>query len=63
MSSGMGGVVTDGATRTCPQCRRTLVFTGRHPILTVGVTLERSGVERGDRIRYERAWVWRERRL
>jgi hypothetical protein len=32
-------------------------FTSRHPILTVGMTLERSGVERGDRIRYERAWV------
>jgi hypothetical protein len=57
MNSGVGAVVTDGARRKCPQCRGTLVFTGRHPILTVGMTLERSGVERGDRIRYERAWV------
>jgi hypothetical protein len=57
MNSGVGAVVADGATRRCPQCHGTLVFTSRHPILTVGVTLERSGVERGDRMRYERAWV------
>jgi hypothetical protein len=57
MNSGLGAVVTDGTTRRCPQCRGTLVFTSRHPILTVGITLEWSGAERGDRIRYERAWV------
>ena len=57
MSGGVGAVVMDVATRKCPQCRGTLVFTSRHPILTVGMTFERIGVERGDRIRYERAWV------
>lgn len=52
-------VIADGATKSCPQCRGTLVFTSGHPILTVGMTLERSGSEIGDRIRYERAWVCR----
>lgn len=57
MNNRARAVVTEGATRNCPQCRGTLVFTARHPILTVGMTFERSGTERGDRIRYERAWV------
>jgi hypothetical protein len=34
-------------------------FTRGHPILTVGVMLERSGSDIGDRIRYERARVCR----
>ena len=49
--------IADGATKSCPQCRGMLVFRGHHPILTVDMTLERSGSEIGDRIRYERAWV------
>ena len=49
----------DGATRQCPDCRDLLVFTSRHPILTIGSRLERTGSEIGDRIRYERAWVCR----
>lgn len=57
MNRELTAVVTEGARKSCPRCRGTLVFTRRHPILTVGVTLERSGVERGGRIRYERAWV------
>ena len=50
---------TDGDTRPCPQCRNTLVFSSRYPVLAVGMALERSGSEVGDRIRYERAWVCR----
>jgi hypothetical protein len=49
----------EGDTRPCPQCRNTLVFTSRYPVLTVGMALGRSGSEVGDRIRYERAWVCR----
>jgi two-component system cell cycle response regulator DivK len=49
----------DGDTKLCPQCRGTLVFTSQHPILTVGVRLERTGSEAADRVRYERAWVCR----
>jgi hypothetical protein len=36
-----------------------LVFNSRYPVLAVGMTLQRSGSEIGDRIRYERAWVCR----
>ena len=57
MNSALEPAVTEGATKLCPQCRGTLVFTRRHPILTVGVMLERTGTERLDRIRYEPAWV------
>lgn len=49
----------DGDTRPCPQCRNTLVFTSRYPVLAVGLALERSGSQIGDRIRYEPAWVCR----
>ena len=50
---------TDGDTRPCPQCRNTLVFNSRYPVVAAGMALERSGSEVGDRIRYERAWVSR----
>jgi hypothetical protein len=50
---------TDGDTRPCPQCRNTLVFSSRYPVLAVGMALLRSSSEVGDRIRYERAWVCR----
>jgi hypothetical protein len=51
---------SDGDTRTCPQCRNTLVFNSRYPVLAVGLALQqRSGSEIGERIRYERAWVCR----
>jgi two-component system, cell cycle response regulator DivK len=43
----------DGDTRPCPQCRNTLVFSSRYPVLAVGA-LGRSGSEVGDHIRYER---------
>jgi hypothetical protein len=59
MSAHLRTVVADGATKPCPQCRGTLVFTSRHPILTVGMMLERTGSEIVDRVRYERAWVCR----
>jgi hypothetical protein len=49
----------DGDSRLCPQCRNTLVFTSRYPVLTVGMALARPGYEIGGRIRYERAWVCR----
>jgi len=49
----------DGDTKPCPQCRQTLVFSGRYPVLTVGMALVATGVEPGDRIRYARAWVCR----
>ena len=49
----------DGDTRPCPLCRQTLVFSSRYPILTVGMALISTGVERADRIRYARAWVCR----
>lgn len=55
-------VITDGATKPCPQCRGTLAFTSQHPIPTVGMMLERSGSEIGNRLRYERAWVCRNSR-
>jgi hypothetical protein len=55
-------VIADGATKACPQCRATLVFTSHHPILIVGMMLERRGSEIGHRIRYERAWVCRNSR-
>jgi hypothetical protein len=51
--------LTDGATKRCPQCHATLEFRSHYPILTVGVMLERTGSETGDRMRYERAWVCR----
>jgi DNA-binding response OmpR family regulator len=57
LESGLNAAVTDGATKRCPRCRGTLVFTSRHPILTIGLTLERRDAERTDRIRYESAWV------
>jgi hypothetical protein len=49
----------DGDTQPCPQCRQTLVFSARYPVLTVGMALVATGVEPGDRIRYARAWVCR----
>ncbi len=49
----------DGDTRSCPRCRHTLVFTSRYPVLPVGMALERSGSQVGDRIKYQRAWVCR----
>ena len=51
--------LTDGATKRGPPCQATLEFRSHYPILTVGVTLERTGSEVGDRMRYERAWVCR----
>jgi hypothetical protein len=48
----------DGDTRRCPQCRETLVFNSRYPVLAVGMLLQTTGRERA-RIRYERAWVCR----
>lgn len=49
----------DGDKRPCPRCRNTLVFTSRYPVLAVGMALEWSGSQIGDRIGYERAWVCR----
>ena len=49
----------DGDTRPCPKCRNTLVFSSRYPVLAVGMALERSAPEVGERIRYEPAWVCR----
>jgi hypothetical protein len=46
----------DGDTKPCPQCRDTLVFSSRHPVLSVGLAL---GNRDRDRIRYEQAWVCR----
>ena len=51
-------LLTDGDTRQCPQCRDTLVFSSRYPVLAVGMALQTTGRERA-RIRYERAWVCR----
>lgn len=49
----------DGDTRPWPQDRSTLVITSRYPALAVGMALQRSGSQVGDRIRYEREWVCR----
>jgi hypothetical protein len=49
----------DGDSKPCPQCRQVLVYSSCYPVLTVGMALQTTGVERGDRIRYERAWVCR----
>jgi hypothetical protein len=48
----------DGDTRPCPQCRNTLVFSSRYPVLAVGMALA-SGSYAAERIRYEPAWVCR----
>ena len=45
----------DGDTRPCPECRGTLVFRSRHPVLSIAM-MPPHGSER-DRIRYEAAWV------
>lgn len=50
---------TEGDTRPCPQCKDTLVFRFRYPVLTVGMALTRLRSEVGDAIRYEQAWVCR----
>lgn len=49
----------DGDAKPCPQCHHVLVFSSRYPVLTVGMALQTTGVERCDRLRYERAWVCR----
>ena len=49
---------SEGDSRPCPQCRDTLIFISRHPVLSVGMLMH-TGSEVGDRIRYERAWVCR----
>lgn len=49
----------DGDSRPCPQCRDTLVFNSRYPVLAIGMTLMRTGSDAGERLRYERAWVCR----
>jgi hypothetical protein len=38
---------------------KTLVFSSRYPVLTVGMALVSPSVEPGERIRYTRAWVCR----
>jgi hypothetical protein len=48
----------DGDTRPCPQCRNTLVFSSRYPLLAVRMALG-SASDPSERIRYERAWVCR----
>lgn len=48
----------DGDTKPCPQCRQSLVFSSRYPVLTVGMRLVSGGAEQG-RISYKRAWVCR----
>jgi hypothetical protein len=50
---------TDGETKPCPQCRQTLVFSSRYPVLCVGMALTRPRPDTGEAIRYERAWVCR----
>jgi hypothetical protein len=50
---------TDGDTRRCPQCRDTLVFSSRYPVLSIGMALTRPRSDVGDGIPYERAWVCR----
>jgi hypothetical protein len=50
---------TDGDSRPCPQCRETMVFSSRYPVLAVGMALKRTGSDVGERIHYERAWVCR----
>jgi hypothetical protein len=49
----------DGNMRPCPQCRGTLVFSSRHPVLTVGMSLVSAGTGPGERSNYQRAWVCR----
>lgn len=56
MPSPTGDSSPDRATRTCPECRDTLVFSNRYPVLSVG-TMRNGTDERG--IRYEKAWVCR----
>jgi hypothetical protein len=50
---------TDGDTRRCPQCRDTLVFSSRYPVLSAGLTLTQPRSSGPDPVRYEPAWVCR----
>lgn len=56
MQSSSGESPANKATRRCPECRDTLVFSDRYPVLSVR-TLRNGTDERG--IRYEKAWVCR----
>ena len=57
------GAAREGQMKPCPQCRGTLVFKTRLPILTVGGDkLERDAFEIGHGVRYERAWVCQNKR-
>jgi hypothetical protein len=56
MQSHAGEWSADRATKTCPECRDTLVFSHRYPVLSVR-TLRDGSRERG--IGYEKAWVCR----
>jgi hypothetical protein len=44
----------DGDTRHCPQCKDTLVFRTRYPLLTVRMALTRPGLKSETVIRYDR---------
>ena len=45
----------DGDTKPCPQCRSTLVYSSRHPVLSARMAL--GAGSSADGIRYEPAWV------
>ena len=53
----------EGAKKSCPQCRSTLLFSKRYPILTSAMALVREGPPSQDRIRYVQAWVCQNGRL
>jgi hypothetical protein len=56
MQSQMGHAVADQTRRRCPECRDTLVFSTRYPVLS---DRTRGGGPGDDGIRYQTAWVCR----
>ena len=56
MESHAGASPAERATRTCPECRDTLVFSNWYPVLSVGTLRHR--IHEGG-IGYGKAWVCR----
>jgi hypothetical protein len=56
MRSRTGESLVNQATKTCAECRDTLVFSNRYPVLSGRTPGDGSG-ERG--IRYKQAWICR----
>jgi hypothetical protein len=49
---------TDSDTRLCPQCKATIVFRSRYPVLTIGMAPRAPNLS-AKTVRDERAWICR----